>query len=259
MANSQTPAALQQPQPISGQLPQTQADWQQFATTLNNWLQYLSAKNTGWNPIFQTGYVMYGGANGIQGNINFEFGTNLPNPSGTNGTALLLGSGAGGGVANPFWIITDQAYDLSTPGNLLGITAGETQPNSTQPGGLLWLIGGGADQGTGGALLLQGGTSARQNGGSTTVAGGNATNGGIPGDVFIIGGAGMAPGQGANVHIILTTENGISGFIRFRNNSTPLMDIHGDGSIFLYNGGGGYGTAGQKLTSQGPGLPVIWS
>lgn len=253
-----TPATLQQPQPISLQLPTDQQSWTQFATTLNQWLQFLAQKPTGYNPTFGAGYVAYGGQNGITGNINFEFGTNLPNPSGTNGPALLLGSGLGNGTAQPFWVITDQAYDLSTPGNLLGITSGETQPNSTQPGGLLWMIGGGADLGIGGATIVQGGTSARFNGGPATVQGGSATNGGIPGDVFIIAGTGQAPGQGANVHLIMTEVAGISGVLRIRVNSTPLFDFYHDGSIFVYNGGG-FGTAGQKLTSGGMGSPVTWS
>lgn len=252
-----TAAALQQPQPISLQVPTTPQAWAQFATTLNNWLQYLAAQNTGYNPTFKTGYVMVGGPNGqIEGNINFEFGTNLPNPSGTNGAGLLLGSGAGGGIANPFWIITDQAYDLTTPGNQLGITAGETQPNSTQAGGLLWLIGGGADLGTGGELLLQGGTSARQNGGSAILAGGNATTGGIPGDAYVIGGSGLAPAQGANVHLIMTEVAGISGNIRFRVNSTILYQFDQFGAIFI--GTAGCGTAGQTLHSGGPGASCYW-
>jgi hypothetical protein len=210
-------------------------------------------------PFFRTGYIQYAGPNGtFAGDINFEFGLNLPNPSGTSGPALLLGSGAGNGVANPFWIIMDQAYDLATPGNMLGITAGEAQPNSTRAGGALQVYGGAADLGTGGATLLQGGTSARQNGGAVTVAGGSATAGGIPGDVFIIGGSGQAPGRGANVHLIMTLNNGIAGDVRIRVNSTILVQFLQFGEIYLTASGTGAGLAGQPLVSGGVGAAARW-
>lgn len=242
-------------------MPATQADWQQFLTTLQQWANTILgfAPSGVYQSFFQTGYVQYiGPNNALAGNINFEFGTNLPNPSGTNGPALLLGSGAGGGVANPFWVITDQAYDLLTPGNQLGITAGETQPGSTQAGGLLWLIGGGADLGTGGGILLQGGTSARQNGGAATLAGGNATNGGIPGDAFVIAGGGLAPGQGANVHLIATDINGVAGDVRIRSNSVILWQFLKNGEIFATKSGTGAGLAGQPLVSGGVGAAAGW-
>jgi hypothetical protein len=38
VSNSLTPAALAQPNPVPSQLPQNQAEWQQFATTLQQWL-----------------------------------------------------------------------------------------------------------------------------------------------------------------------------------------------------------------------------
>ena len=146
----------------------------------------------------------------------------------------------------------------STPGNNLIITSGETQGSGTANGGYLLLIGGGSFAGTGGTATCQGGTSANGTGGPAILAGGNATNGGIPGDAYVIGGAGQAPGQGANVHLIMTEVNDISGVVRIRVNSTPLIDFYHDGSIYLYDGNG-FGTAGQHLTSQGPGMPVIWS
>jgi len=209
-----------------------------------------------YDPTFQSGDVQYAGPNGtFAGSINMIFGLDLPNPSGTNGPGLLLGSSA---TPFTFWIIQDEAYTLAEAGNSLGITAGETQAGSSQPGGAIFMVGGGADLGTGGAVTVQGGTSAQGNGGFTTLAGGNATQGGIPGDVFVIGGAGQAPSQGANVHLIMTQVNSISGVVRIRVNSTPLIDFFHDGSVYLYLGGG-FGTAGQHLTSQGPGLPVIWS
>lgn len=208
-----------------------------------------------YNPTFQSGDVQYAGPNGFAGSDNLIFGLDLPNPSGTRGPALLLGSSA---TPFTFWIIQDEAFTTADAGNSLGITAGETQAGSSQPGGDIFIVGGGADLGVGGAVTVQGGTSAQGNGGFATLAGGNATDGGIPGDAFVIGGAGESPGQGANVHLIMTEVNGIAGVVRIRVNSTPLFDFFKDGSIFIYNGGG-FGTAGQHLTSQGPGKPVVWS
>jgi hypothetical protein len=212
-----------------------------------------------YNPTFQSGDVQYAGPNDtFAGSADFEFGENVPNPGGVNGPFLLLGSGYGpGGTGNPrvFWIGTDEAFDLNTPGNFLGITAGEVQPGSSQPGGELFLVAGAADTGRGGLLQLQGGTSADGPGGDTVLQGGNST-GGIPGDVFVTGGQNGT--QGANVHLIATMVNGISGVVRIRVNSTPLIDFFANGAIYLYSGGG-FGTAGQHITSQGPGLPVIWA
>ena len=207
-----------------------------------------------YDPTFQSGDVQYAGPNGFAGSNNMIFGLNLPNPSGTNGPALLLGSSA---TPFTFWVIQDQAFTTADAGNSLGIVAGETQPGSSQAGGNLTLYGGGSDAGIGGTATLQGGTSASANGGPAILAGGNATNGGVPGDAYVIGGSGQAPAQGANVHLIMTEVNNISGVVRIRVNSTPLIDFFHDGSVYLYDGG--FGTAGQKLTSQGPGLPVIWS
>lgn len=48
MANSKTPAALSQPQPISLNRPTTDADWTQFATTLQQWLDRSELL---WKPI----------------------------------------------------------------------------------------------------------------------------------------------------------------------------------------------------------------
>ena len=208
-----------------------------------------------YNPTFQSGAVQYAGPNGsLLGNINFLFGTNLPNPAGGNGPGLILGSGPG----VTFFATTDQAYTVNDPGNDLIFAAGEVQPFSTEPGGNLTMFGGAAYYGLGGAATWQGGTSFKGNGGPGVVAGGNATDGGIPGDAYLLAGSGQNPSQGANAHAIMTMVNGISGVFRIRVNSTPLFDFFHDGSIYIYNGGG-FGTAGQKITSQGAGLPVIWS
>lgn len=215
-----------------------------------------------FQAFFQSGDIQWNNNGVMFGTDQFIAGIAIPLPDGTNGDALLLGSGYGpGGSPNPgkAWIITDQAFDNFTPGNTLGITAGETQGAGTANGGLLWLLGGASFGGTGGQLLLQGGTSANGAGGNVTVQGGNATGStgaAIAGDVFIEGGT--AGKQGANVQLISTTLNGISGTIRLRNNSTFLWDFNTDGSIFSYLGGG-YGTSGNALVTQGAGLPAHWS
>ena len=48
--NSASPAALSQPQPIPAQMPANQQDWQQFASTLNQWLQYLNGPEIAFTP-----------------------------------------------------------------------------------------------------------------------------------------------------------------------------------------------------------------
>lgn len=210
----------------------------------------------GFSPIFQSGYVVYTGPGStFQANIAFEFGTNIPNPSGVPGAALLLGSGGGKGIQATTWIISDQAFDSLTPGNTLGITAGETQASGVANGGLLWLIGGGSFGGTGGELLLQGGTSLHGPGGIALLQGGNSTFG-IPGDVFVS--AGQNGIQGANVHLIATVIDSIAGVIRHRFNSVITLDEYNDGSLFFYSGGG-FGLAGQALISAGPGFAAAWT
>jgi hypothetical protein len=213
-----------------------------------------------YDPTFQSGDIQYVGPNGtLAGSGDLEFGQNIPTPSGVNGPFLLLGSGYGpGGSGTPrvFWIGTDEAYDANTPGNFLGITAGETQPSGTASGGELFIIGGASFGGMGGLLQLQGGTSYNGNGGEAVIQGGNATNGGIPGDAFVEGG--VVGSQGANVHLIPTTLNNISGVIRHRWNSAIVWDEFVSGAWYFYNGGG-YGLAGQPLVSGGPGQPVSWA
>jgi hypothetical protein len=210
-----------------------------------------------YSPTFQSGYIQYtGNQQTFAGNTNFIVGLALPNPSGIPGPALLLGSGGGNGTAVSTWIITDQAFDANTPGNNLGITAGETQGSGTQPGGLLWLIGGASFGGTGGTLQLQGGTSMNGPGGLAVLQGGNSTNGPAA-DAFVVGGENGT--AGANVHLIMTLLNGVSGDVRIRVNSTILMQFLQHGEIFLTASGTGAGTVGQVLTSQGLGAPVEWT
>jgi hypothetical protein len=203
-----------------------------------------------FNPTFMSGYVLYAGPNGtITANTNFIFGLKIPNPSGTPAPAILIGSGV-----PQAWIVTD-AVLAGTPGINLGIVAGEAAAGSSDIGGALLLLGGGADHGVGGKNTLQGGTSLNGTGGQAIVAGGNSTNG-PAGDAFVI--AGQTGTAGGNVHLIATSNSGVPGDVRIRLNSTILLQILGTGEIFLTLSGTGSGTAGQKLTSQGPGLPAKW-
>lgn len=207
-----------------------------------------------YNPIFESGAVQYAGPdNTLLGDINFIYGKNLPNPAGGHGPGLILGSGPG----VTFFGTTDQAYTVNDPGNDLIFAAGETQPFSSQAGGNLLFLGGSSYSGLGGTATWQGGTSFLGQGGSALLAGGNATQGGIPGDAFVVGGTGQAPSQGANVHLVMTQINGISGVVRIRVNSDPLFDFFHDGSLYIYNGGG-WGLGGQPLVSGGPGQPAKW-
>jgi hypothetical protein len=205
---------------------------------------------------FQSGSVQYAGPNGLlAGSDNFIVGTLIPNPSGASGPCLLLGSGGGNGTPVSFWIIQDQAFDSTTPGNSLGITAGETQPAGTAAGGLLWLLGGASFGGTGGETRVQGGTSLNGPGGQLSLFGGNSTNG-PAGDAFLTGGQNGT--AGANVHLIATLLNGVAGDVRIRINSTILFQFLQHGEILLTQSGTGMGLAGQPMVSGGQGAPVKW-
>lgn len=209
-----------------------------------------------YSTTFQTGYVQYTGPGStLAANVNFQFGTDLPNPSGTPGPALLLGSGGGAGVHANAWIISDQAVDNVTPGNTLGITSGSTTASGTANGGLLFIVGGASFGGTGGANLLQGGTSMNGPGGTATLSGGNSANG-IPGDAFVTGG--QTGTQGANVHLIMTSVAGTAGVVRIRVNSTSLFDFQKDGELYIYSAAS-VGLAGQALVSGGPGASMTWA
>lgn len=213
-----------------------------------------------YQSFFQSGPIQYRGPTGLAASNNFIAGLSLPNPSGSNAPAILLGSGGGGGTAIQAWLITDQAFDNSTPGNTLGITAGETQGAGVAAGGPLTLYGGGAFGGKGGAFTAQGGTSANAGGGDTTVSGGNATGStgaAVPGELFLIGG--QVGKQGANVHLIATDLNGTAGDVRIRSNSTILQQFMKNGEIYLTKSGTAAGVAGQVLTSGGLGAAASWT
>lgn len=217
----------------------------------------LNATGSPYNPTFLSGGVHYNGPNGVvAADNNLIFGKSVPNPSGVNGPCLLLGSGGGGGTNVTFAIIMDQAFDTATPGNDLIITAGEVQPSSTQRGGNLLIVAGGADAGPGGAMTIQGGTSLNGAAGPAILQGGNSTNEVDPaGDAFVI--AGQVGSVGGTVHLIMTLLNGVAGVIRHRVNSDILWDEFNDGSWFFYKvGGGTYGDAGAPIISRGAGQPV---
>ena len=214
-------------------------------------------------PFFKSGDIQYAGPQGqLLGSDNFIVGLNLPNPGGVNGPFLLLGSGFGpGGSPNPgfAWIGTDQAFDNFTPGNTLGITAGETQGAGVAAGGLLWLIAGASFGGKGGELREFGGTSANAGGGDVNIQGGGATGltaAAIPGECFLS--AGQQGRQGANIHIISTTLNGIPGAIRLRNNSTVMYEIEASGALFIGTPVNSFGTNTQAFVSGGPGVSPYW-
>jgi hypothetical protein len=213
-----------------------------------------------YSSTFDSGPIQYAGPNGtVAANNNFIVGNLIPNPAGTPGPCALWGSGGGLGLNVSFWHITDQAFDLASPGNDVGHTAGEVQPGSTQRGGNWWSIAGAADLGTGGTWTGQGGTSARGPAGLTLLQGANNTDQSHPaGDVFMI--AGQVGSQGATYHLIMTQTNGVAGFGRVRVNSTPIRDEFSDGRIYSYPSNG-FGTPIAPWISRGstPGQPAGWA
>lgn len=253
-----TPVTLPNPglQALPYTFPDVASGWRRISEVVNQLIGGKSGAVGNYEPPFQSGPLQYAGpSNQLTGSNNFIVGLAIPNPSGVPGPAMLLGSGGGAGANVSFWILQDQAFDTLSPGNDLGITAGETQPGSSARGGTLLLVAGASDKGPGGLLQLQGGTSLDGAGGLAVLQGGNATAQiGIPGDVFII--AGEVGSQGANVHLVATILNGIAGVIRHRGNSTIRWDeFVGDGSWFFYDGSG-FGDAGAPVVSKGKGQPV---
>lgn len=213
-----------------------------------NW-QLVSASGPGgtYEPAFQSGSVQINYQGGFGGFGDFQFGFALPNASGIPSSGILLG---GAGKSQVVYVT-----DAQIPG-LKGINvireAGDAG-DTTSGGGDLLDFAGGSINGAGGQAKYQGGTSVNGQAGPAILQGGNSTNG-IPGDAFVEGG--VTGSQGANVHLIPTTLNGTSGVIRHRWNSIPIWDEYVNGSWFFYNGGNGFGLAGQPLVSGGPGGAV---
>lgn len=244
------------------QYPGEPSAYRRIAETVNQLIQSGGqAANTGgtsYNPLFLSGQVQYAGpGNQLAGDDNLIFGLAVPNPTGTAAPCLLTGSGGGNGQNVFFVFISDQAFDVNTPGNDIFHTAGETQPGSSERGGNWTVIAGASDAGAGGQALVQGGTSVSGPPGFAILQGGNNTAGNAPaGDVFVIGGE--EGSQGANVHLVATIINNLAGVIRHRFNSTITLDEFADGSWFFYNGSG-WGTAGAPLVSGGQGQPAGWA
>lgn len=231
--------------------------------TVNHPLDQLILSAGLYNATFDSGNVQFAGPDGLLAGVDsLIFGTNIPNPSGTPGNCLLLASGGGLGINTFGWFITDQAFDVGTPGNDIGHTAGEVQPDSTQRGGNWSSIAGAADLGTGGQWLGKGGTAARGVPGLTVLQGADNTDLSHPaGDTFVI--AGETGSTGANLHVIMTETGGVAGVLHHKVNSTNLWDEVFDGSWFFYANsslpGGGYGAAMSPLISAGAGQPVGWA
>src|SRR5579871_5949892 len=165
-----------QPLTVGGQ---TSSVWYKFWSGLSS----VALKIAGvFNSTFQSGQIQYSGANGtLAGDNNFIVGLKIPTPASpypAGGAAMLLGSGGGNGTPISFWIVQDAPFDNVTPGNNLGISAGES--DGAMNGGTLTGIGGASASGTGGTAQWQGGTSASGPGGPAIVQGGNSTSG-IPG------------------------------------------------------------------------------
>lgn len=212
-----------------------------------------------YNPTFQSGNLQSTGSNGeVTASNNFIVGLALPNPSGTPAPCLLLGSGGGSGTPITACIIQDQAFDDITPGNVLIITAGETQAAGTEDGGPISTIGGASYGGKGGANTQLGGTSAHGQGGPVIVQGGGNTDGTqLPGDAFFI--AGETGSQGANTHNAATVIDGVAGVIHAgRFNSTFVYDVFLNGSFYFY-GSNGFGTSIAPMISRGSGGASGWA
>jgi hypothetical protein len=208
-----------------------------------------------YEAAFQSGSIQIQGPNGtLEGFGDFQFGLALPNASGILSEGMLIG-GAGKTQAV---IITDEQLP-GQKGITLIIEAGDASPfgAANDDGGDLLEFAGGTLNGNGGTAKWQGGTSVHARAGDAVLQGGDTTDG-TPGNAVCIGG--VTGPLGADVHLIMTKPPGAStwGVVRIMANSTPLYDFFHDGSVYIYNGGG-FGTPGQKFTTQGPGLPVVWS
>lgn len=229
----------------------------QITSTVNIPLSLIRLAAGLYNATFLSGNVQYAGPSGLlAGDNNLIFGKAIPNPGGTPGPALLLGSGGGSGINVEAWFISDQAFDTATPGNDIGHTAGETQPGSSQRGGNWSVYAGATDLGTGGQLLAQGGTAARGIPGLTVFQGASNTDQSHPaGDIFFV--AGEVGSTGASWHLIMTMTNGVAGVGHVKVNSTNILDFYSDGSLYFY-GSNHFGSPIAPCISRGPGQPAGW-
>jgi len=211
-----------------------------------------------YSSFFNSGYVAWVGPNGT---LNFSgqlvFGTNIPNPTGINAPALLLG-GAGQARA---CLLTDEQLNGQKGIDLI-IAAGNVgnSPTNADNAGDLLLFGGGALNGQGGAIKVQGGTSVHGLPGTTTIHGANGTGSGAArGDVDIIGGE--LGTNGGSIRLTMTYGTGTDGQILIQSANTSggtnlLWTITRQGAVIF--GAGGQST-GDVLVSAGVSALPVWT
>jgi len=211
-----------------------------------------------YSAFFNSGYVAWVGPNGT---LNFSgqmvFGTNIPNPTGINAPALLLG-GAGSVRA---CLLTDEQLNGQKGIDLI-IAAGNVgnSPTNADDAGDLLLFGGGALNGKGGAIKVQGGTSVHGLPGTTTIHGANGTGtGAARGDVDIIGGE--LGTNGGSIRLTMTYGTGTDGQILIQSANTSggtnlLWTITRQGAVIF---GAGAQVAGDVLVSAGVSALPVWT
>jgi hypothetical protein len=211
-----------------------------------------------YNSFFNSGYVAWVGPGGT---LNFSgqlvFGTNIPNPTGINAPALLIG-GAGQPRA---CLLTDEQINGQKGIDLI-IAAGNVgnSPTNADTGGDLLMFGGGALLGPGGAIKVQGGTSVNSIPGATTIHGGNGTGAGAQrGDVDIIGGE--LGTNGGRIRLTMTYGTGTDGQILIQSANTAggtnlLWTITRQGSVIF---GAGGQSVGDVLVSAGVTALPVWT
>lgn len=185
------------------------------------------------------------------------------------GTAVRIGDDncadymeIGGGFGLTPVAIEIKARNASPPGNII-VTAG----NHTAGGSAakVAIVGGnsganfgaavqifGADPAGGGSVQALAGSGAGGEQGSGVIAFGGAA--GLGGDAQMAGGF-FAGGIGAAI-TVKGSQGGAHGDIEFRTANTLHFAITG---LAEWELAGNPGVAGQRLTSQGPGLPPIWA
>jgi len=100
----------------------SQTGWRRLVEKINQLLKLVGGFVGGSNANvtnFGAGFVAFGGLdNSLQGSIQLEFGTNLPNPAGLPGPALFIGSGGGGFTGSISGTV--MTVTAVSPGTLLG-------------------------------------------------------------------------------------------------------------------------------------------
>ncbi len=231
-----------------------------------------------YNATFQAGYIQYAGATDgytLAGNTAFAFGLSLPNAisglsnpnGGTYGQipGILLGNYVKGAAV----IIPDAVPEVSaggsnsTAGVSLVIEAGDTNSTGTAVGGSLYLYAGTSATATGGTAYLHGGgssstTNTSGKGGDVVILGGSGYNAG--GAYFEGGTATGTNGNGGNVQLAPSAGNGTGapGALLFVSATGSLLyEWYKNGELYI--AGSNPGTAGQVLTSGGPGASMSWT